>query len=140
VNDVVLDASVLLKWFHIEKEPRVEEAKRLQARFETGELRVFVPSLLWLELLNVAARRLGWAQDQLERFAARLGALGFSVVEPELQRVARWVATGLTAYDAAYVAIAEQTGAELVSDDAELVRLAPKLAVALAEQGPGQGD
>lgn len=131
MTDIVLDASVLLKWFHTEDEPRVEEAKRLETRFEAGELSVLVPALLWLEVLNVAARRLRWTREQLERLAARLGAIGFLVVEPELARVARWAAEGLTAYDAAYLAVAEQTGAQLITDDAELSRRAPVLAVAL---------
>jgi predicted nucleic acid-binding protein len=132
VSDVVLDASVLLKWFHTQEEPRVEEAKGLKSRFESGELNVLVPSLLWLEVLNVAAR-LRWMGKQLERLAARLGALGFVVVEPDLVRVARWAAAGLTAYDAAYLAVAEQTGAQLITDDEEIIREAPELAVALTE-------
>jgi predicted nucleic acid-binding protein len=132
VSDVVLDASVLLKWFHTQEEPRVEEAKGLKSRFESGELNVLVPSLLWLEVLNVAAR-LRWTGKQLERLAARLGALGFVVVEPDLVRVARWAAAGLTAYDAAYLAVAEQTGAQLITDDEEIIREAPELAVALTE-------
>jgi predicted nucleic acid-binding protein len=68
----------------------------------------------------------------LEQLARTLAALGFAVVEPELERVARWAAGDLTACDAAYVAIAEQTGAQLVTDDAELVRTAPELTAALA--------
>lgn len=132
MSDVVLDASVLLKWFHTQEEPRVEEAKGLKSRFESGELNVLVPSLLWLEVLNVAAR-LRWTGKQLERLAARLGALGFVVVEPDLVRVARWAAAGLTAYDAAYLAVAEQTGAQLITDDEEIIREAPELAVALTE-------
>jgi predicted nucleic acid-binding protein len=57
--------------------------------------------------------------------------LGFELIEPELSGVAYWAASGLTAYDATYVAIAEQTGTQLVSDDAEIVRMAPELAAAL---------
>lgn len=139
MSDVVLDASVLLKWFHTQGEPNVEQATKLRARFEAGEVTVVVPSLIWLEVLNVAARRLSWPQDRLRQFATRLAALRFTVVEPELPRVAGWAGRGLTAYDAAYVAIAEQTGAQLITDDAELVRQAPGLAVALAEKAGG-GD
>jgi predicted nucleic acid-binding protein len=139
VSDVVLDASVLLKWFHTEGEPNVEPATKLRARFEAGELSVVVPALLWLEVLNVAARRLRWPQDRLGQLATRLAALRFAVLEPELPRVAEWAGRGLTAYDAAYVAIAEHTGAQLITDDAELVRQAPELAVALAESA-GSSD
>jgi predicted nucleic acid-binding protein len=132
VTEAVLDASVVLKWFHSEGEKNLEAARRLRKRFEAGELRVLAPPLLWLEVLNVAARRWRWTQDQLEQLATSLPELGFEVLEPELPDVARWTACGLTAYDAAYVALAERTGVELITDDAEVVRLAPGQAVALA--------
>lgn len=132
MTEAVLDASVVLKWFHSAEEENVEAARRLRERFEAGELRALAPSLLWLEVLNVAARRWRWTQDQLDQLAAALPELGFELVEPELLDVARWSACGLTAHDAAYVAAAEHTGVELITDDAEIVKVAPDLAVALA--------
>jgi predicted nucleic acid-binding protein len=134
VNEAVLDASVVLKWFHSEGEGHVDVARRLRAQFEAGELRVLAPQLLWLELLNVAARRWGWPQPPLEQ-------LGFEVLEPELLSVARWAANGLTAYDAAYVAVAEQAGVQLITDDDQIVATAPKVATALGGlQVPGERD
>lgn len=131
MNEAVLDASVVLKWFHSEGEGHLEAALELRERFEAGELRVLAPSLLWLEILNVAARRWHLTAVQLEQLAAALPELGFEQIEPELPGIARWAANGLTAYDAAYVAVAEQAGARLVTDDAEIVRTAPELATAL---------
>jgi predicted nucleic acid-binding protein len=131
VNEAVLDASVVLKWFHAEGERHVEVARHLRAQFEAGELRVLAPQLLWLELLNVAARRWSWPQSKLEQLAVTLGQLGFELLEPELLRVARWAAKGLTAYDAAYVAVAEQAGVQLVTDDEQIVGTAPRVATAL---------
>jgi predicted nucleic acid-binding protein len=133
VTEVVLDASVVLKWFHSEGEGNVEAARGLRAKFEAGELRVLAPPLLWLELLNVAARRWSWAQARLEELAAELPNLGFGLLEPELSGVARWAAQGLTAYDAAYVAVAEQAGAKLITDDEEIVRTAPDIATELGD-------
>ena len=134
MNEAVLDASVVLKWFHSEGEGHVDLARQLRKRFEDGELRVLAPQLLWLEMLNVAARRWGWPQAELEQ-------LGFELLEPELPRVARWAATGLTAYDAAYVAVAEQAGAQLITDDEQIVAAAPKIATALGDlQVPPERD
>ena len=132
MNEVVLDASVVLKWFHTDGERQVEEARELRDRFETGELYVLAPSLLWLELVNVAARRWRWSGKQLDRLAAELPYLGFETVQPGLGRLAAWAATGLSAYDAAYVTVAEEAGVHLVTDDAEIVVAAPELATALA--------
>ena len=48
-------------------------------------------------------------------------------IEPELQLVASWVARGLTAYDAAYVALAEERDLALVTDDETIIELAPEI-------------
>jgi predicted nucleic acid-binding protein len=131
VNEAVLDASVVLKWFHSEGEGHVEVARQLRTQFEEGKLRVVAPQLLWLELVNLAARRWGWPQAQLEQLAVTLEQLGIEVLEPELLGVARWAANGLTAYDAAYVAVAEHAGVELITDDEQIVATAPTVASAL---------
>lgn len=131
MNEAVLDASVVLKWFHAEGERHLDGARQLRAQFEAGELRVLAPQLLWLELLNVAARRWDWPQAQLEQLAATLEQLDFDVLDPELPRVAKWAANGLTAYDAAYVAVAEQSGVQLITDDDPILASAPELATAL---------
>jgi predicted nucleic acid-binding protein len=136
VREVVLDASVVLKWFHSEGEENVEAARDLRSQFQAGELQVFAPLLLWLEVVNVAARRWRWELAQLEQLAALLPELGFRLAEPELRDIARWSAEGLTAYDAAYVAVAEQAGIELITDDREIVRVAAPIASRLGDDEP----
>ena len=135
MNDVVLDASVVLKWFHSEGERHLDAARSLRAEFEAGELLVFAPPLLRLELVNVAGRRWGWAESALVELALALGDLGFEFVEPELERVAIWTTRGLTAYDAAYVAVAEEHALRLVTDDERIVDVAGELATGLADAG-----
>lgn len=132
MSDAVLDASVVVKWFHSDGEAHLEAARLLRGAFERGELRVFVPPLLWLEIVNVAARRWRISETQLAVLARSLEDLGFEAIEPEIGQVARWAARGLTAYDAAYVAVAEQAGAQLITDDEEIIRIAPQIATALS--------
>jgi predicted nucleic acid-binding protein len=133
VTEAVLDASVVLKWFHMREEPNLEAAHLLRARFEEGQLNVAAPPLLMLELLNVAGRRWGWPAGEVVDFAANLSALRFGLIEPELASVANWAGRGLTAYDAAYIALAEQLGVPLVTDDRELIAVARTLVVPLAQ-------
>ena len=128
MREVVLDASVVLKWFRTDDERHSAQARELRRAYESGELRVHVPPLLLLEVLNVAGRSWGWASPALEAFADRLSKLGFERVEPQLVDVARWTAAGLTAYDASYVAAAEQLAVPLVTDDDELAAAAPGVA------------
>ncbi len=134
MTEVVLDASVVLKWFRTTGEHNVEAARAVRAEFEAGKAIAFAPPLLFLEILNIAGCRWRLPPPQLEQLASTLPSLGFELVEPELPVIARWIVKGLTAYDAAYVAVAEQTGAQLVTDDREILRVAPNLSSPLAEQ------
>ena len=103
------------------------EARKLRDDYEAGRLSVVVPVLMFLELVNVAGRRWGWDEDALLELAQALGDLSFEVDEPELQLVASWVARGLTAYDAAYVALAVERDLALVTDDETIIELAPAI-------------
>lgn len=133
MTETVLDASVVLKWFRLEGERHVPAARSLRSAFEAGDLVVLAPSLLRLEIVNVAARRWGWGEEALVGLAAALEELGFELTEPEPSGVARWAARGLTAYDAAYVALAEAEAIRLVTDDDLIVTTAPHVATALAD-------
>jgi predicted nucleic acid-binding protein len=135
VIEVVLDASVVLKWFRTEGERHWQAAREVRDRFEAGRSLTFVPPLLFIEILNVAGRRWRYAPQPLEQLAATLPRLGFELVDPDLRTIARWTARGLTAYDAAYVAVAEQTGARLITDDDEIIRVAPGLTTSLGRAG-----
>lgn len=128
MREVVLDASVVLKWFTPSDEPGSAEARALRDAYLAGRLVALVPPLLYLELLNVAGRRWGWDEHALLDLAAGLQELGFEVVEPRIDRVAAWIARGLTAYDGAYVAVAEERGVPLVSDDRTILDVAGTVA------------
>jgi predicted nucleic acid-binding protein len=130
LREVVLDASVVLKWFAAEQRGSFE-ARQLRDDYEGGRLSVVVPSLLFLELLNVVGRRWGWEVEAVAELAEALGDLSFEVSEPELASVASWISLGLTAYDAAYVALAEGRNLALVTDDDAIIELAPGISHAL---------
>jgi len=71
--------------------------------------------------------------------AVALEDLGFDAREPELTRVARWTAHGLTAYVAAYVALADGDGIRLIIDVDPSWRPPPesRRQTALADRGCG---
>src|ERR671937_2584763 len=111
MRECVLDASVVLEWFSA---PGPNSGSmRLRAEFESGDLEVLAPSLIHLEILNVAGRRWGWGGDALQELAEALEDLSLQLVEPDLSAAARWIAAGPTAYDAADVAVAEAPAVSL---------------------------
>jgi predicted nucleic acid-binding protein len=132
LTELVVDASVLVKWFRKQGEQQLEEALAIRSAFEEGRLLLLAPPLVQLELLNLAGRRWNWTEDRLTALARLLKQLEIRLVEPELERVAVWTARGLTAYDAVYVAVAEAAGSPLVTSDELILRTAAALAQPLA--------
>lgn len=125
---------MVLKWFGSEGEAKLEEARALRKPYEQGNLVVTVPSMLFLELLNVAGSRWGWDEGSLQDLAAALDDLGFDVGDAELTAVAAWITKGLTAYDAAYVALAEERKVGLITDDDRILAVAGTVASPLVAQ------
>jgi PIN domain len=117
-----------VKWFKQNNEAGVETARALEAQYTRGELVITVPPLMFLELINIAARRWGWGGTALESLAEQLDAFGFQVRQPSLTRIAHWAGRGLTAYDACYVALAEQLRVQLVTADDRILGVAGQLA------------
>jgi predicted nucleic acid-binding protein len=126
MRECVLDASIVLAWFT--EDGTQSPVGRLRAEFESGELSVVAPTLINLEILNLAGRRWGWGPDALEELAEALDDLSLDLVEPDLTTVAKWVAAGLTAYDAAYVALAEAAAIPLITSDETILSVASRIA------------
>ena len=129
----MLDASVVFKWFSDDEERDSAAARAVEARYRLGELQVTVPYLLFLELINIAARRRAWSSERLIEMAAGLLGSRFSIGQPPLERVAYWAGRGLTAYDACYVALAEERRIVVITADEEILAVAGQLAEPLAE-------
>jgi len=121
VTTLLVDTSVLIKWFHSNGESGLAEARAIREGTQRGDVQTRVIDLALYEMGNVLLRALGWngsdVADQLLAMAAewlrRAAAIG--------------AAHRLTFYDAAWAAAAEALGVPLVSADAQL------LAAGLAE-------
>ncbi|HEX8959141.1 MAG TPA: type II toxin-antitoxin system VapC family toxin [Solirubrobacterales bacterium] len=123
--DVVSDANVALKWFHAEGEEEVAESRALVAAHKARTVVLSVLDLTAYEVGNALLR--GRAQAGAEQVGTVLEALAeiCPSVRPhrEEQRLAAELAErhGLTLYDAAYAAVAQNRGATLVTLDHDLL-------------------
>ncbi|HVB54011.1 MAG TPA: PIN domain-containing protein [Candidatus Acidoferrales bacterium] len=131
MTTLLVDTSVLLKWFHSEGESEVEGARAIRDATKDGELQTRVIDLALYEMGNVLLRGLGWngadVADQLDDLIVICG--------PPLAMAPEWLrraaalgeSNRLTFYDAAWAAAADALGVALVSADTHL------LAAGLAE-------
>jgi len=125
LSEVVLDASIVARWFGPTADP---PSALWRSDFEAGQLDITVPALIFLELVNVASRQWRWTEDRLLTLVRRLEDSRFVILDPPLDRIASWAARGLTAYDATYVALAEERGVPLITHDREVLSLATGIA------------
>jgi predicted nucleic acid-binding protein len=136
VKCVVVDASVVLRWY------LADEGKGggwrgldLLEDYVGGKIRLIAPAILDYEVLNglVIACRRGRLDEDFAREAYRaFKALGIETgagAEGEAI-IAAAFASGLTAYDAAYLALARTENAELATADWGLAEAAKRLGIA----------
>ncbi|MGH9292676.1 MAG: type II toxin-antitoxin system VapC family toxin [Acidimicrobiales bacterium] len=125
MTTLLVDTSVLLKWFHSEGESQVAEARAILDATRRDDVVARVIDLAIYEVGNVLLRALGWngsdVADQLDDLVVICGA--------PLAMAAAWfreaaivgAAHALTFYDACWVAAAQSLGVSLVSADAKLL-------------------
>lgn len=119
----VLDASVALKWA-LDDEEAVEQAVTLRDDGVEGRVQLVAPSLWLYEVANglvSAMRRRRLTSAEGARSLTSMGALGVELADPDPKAMyTDALRYELSAYDAAYVALAEALSAPLWTGDLRL--------------------
>jgi len=118
---IVVDTSVLIKWFKSRDEELLSEAWKLRAEIESERVQVHVPALLLYEVGNILLLKTRLGMAALEEALDRLERLPFVVAPPAsplLKRAARLGRRlGLTFYDASFLALAFELDCPLITAD-----------------------
>jgi predicted nucleic acid-binding protein len=123
---IVLDASVVVKWFH--DEPGTATALRLQEAINAGELSAAIPDLLLYEVANALVRGIQRPSPEISKALRVLSEMSWELATPSPTLLEDAIALTanrptLTVYDAVYVALALRREAELVTADEQLHQL-----------------
>lgn len=121
---IVVDTSVLIKWFKTRDEDLSKEARALLREVETQPLEVHVPALLLYEVGNVLLLKTRLAPSGLEDVIEQLEALPLTVAPPAVPLLKRAARLGrelaLTFYDASFLALAVELDCPYITADRRL--------------------
>jgi predicted nucleic acid-binding protein len=136
--DLVVDASVVVKWFIAED--GTEQALLVRDDFVAEDLELHVPSHVPYEVLNAVRFNPDESEERVLQVQAALDRYGFMVhpLRDEFGRRAVHVAyaKGLTMYDSAYLALSQMLGLKLLTADEALGRAAGSSALLLRDYEP----
>lgn len=123
---LVIDASVAIAICL--EEPLADAQDQVIRTRRAAGARLLVPTFFWLEVVNVLAVRYRLAPGRVLEAIATLDGMGLETVEFDRPHVLLTLdvmaRSGLTAYDAGYVALAESTDAQILTADARMASAA----------------
>jgi len=119
-QELVVDTSVAFKWFIGYGETSLDEAAALLLAHRRGEVALIAPSTIALEVANTLRYTLPDTNEALG-FLADLESIRLELIDasPSLVRraTARAIETGMSVYDALFLALAEERLCPLVTAD-----------------------
>jgi predicted nucleic acid-binding protein len=126
LTSLLVDTSVLIKWFHAEGESELAQARAVRSAHVNGVLRAHILDLAVYEVGNVLVRALRWKASDI---ADQLDDL-LTIVGPPLAMSQPWLRDAshlaqkhaLSFYDACWASAASALNISLVSADRGLLR------------------
>lgn len=133
---VVMDASAAIAL--ITREPQGQAVHGLLSRCNADDLPVTVSSFFWLEVLNALMRGRSWSGADTLAAIHKIDTFEVDTVEQDRALVISSLDLaerhGLTAYDAAYLALAIRLDAQLLTLDGRLAGAAGRRAISLGDR------
>ena len=123
--DIVLDASVAVKWFNSRDEDYVDAALLIQERKLKDEIGIIVPDLFFLEVLNAFITKSRFTTEDILTIKESLIKMSLKVIHPDSSILEESInianANKLTIYDSLYIAVADLSDVNLYTEDKEIL-------------------
>jgi predicted nucleic acid-binding protein len=120
---VILDTSVIVKWFFKEGENNTKNAELLLQRYLKNEIRIITPEILLFELTNTIKSKLLKNKDYQFEIIDKIFSIGIIFyINKEILKSALETANKISesVYDCTFIATAEHFGGIFITDDKKL--------------------
>lgn len=125
--EIVIDASVVVKWFIEENES--DKAKFLRDKFIDGQIELFIPSLLYFEVMNALKYSKLFDPSELNDAGESLENYGFKVItiKNEIRECMIKIAVDhdMSIFDASYLGISIALGKIFCTADEKIIKKLP---------------
>jgi len=119
---LVLDASVIIKWFNKEKDSNI--ALRIREEYYRGMHEIVVPDLLLYEISNALRYNNEFSVSDISKAVDSIIDIGITITVPERNLLDKAVVMArkenITVYDAVYIALASEINAKFITADEKL--------------------
>lgn len=127
-KNIVIDASVIVKWFIDENDS--DKAEIIKEQFINEKINLIIPSLLYYEVLNALKYSNLFKLDELNLVGESIENYGFDavVIKDEIREKMVEIAINhdISMYDASYIALAEKYKTQLITADEKISKKLPK--------------
>lgn len=127
MSEIVIDASVVVKWFIEEIDS--DKARFLRDKFIDGKIELTVPSLLYFEVLNALKYSQLFDQSELDDAGESLENYGFNVItiKDEIRKHMIKIAVDheMSIYDASYLGLSIGLGKIYYTADEKIIKKLP---------------
>lgn len=137
---IVIDSSVIFKWFDISEEYYLQ-AKLLLRQHLSKEFKIYIPGLLLYELTNAWATKTNLNEkdikanlDRLEKYSLQTIPVNFAILKKAASFSKKYQ---VSVYDATYAVIAEEQRCNLITADD---RFADKVNLPFIKKLPAHSD
>ena len=123
IEKVVVDASVLIKWYNLEDDS--EKALQLRTDYASRQIELVAPYLITYEIANSLRYNPDFGAEDVKSAITDLMNMQLSLQPPDVTQMQRATDLafryGITIYDAAYLALAETSEIPFYTADEKLV-------------------
>jgi len=123
MQEVVVDASVIVKWFVGEEDS--DKALKIRDRYIEGEIRIITPDIITYEILNALYHKRIFSEGELCEVSEALDSFLFNLYPLKGEYAKRAVTTSfendITVYDSAYISLAIIKNTYLYTSDDKLI-------------------
>ncbi|MCX8188240.1 MAG: type II toxin-antitoxin system VapC family toxin [Nitrososphaeria archaeon] len=123
IQEVVIDASVIVKWFV--KEESSNKAIIIRDKYIDGEIKIIAPEILPFEALNARYNKKLFSKDELKEISEALEKFSFELYplkgEYAKKIVEITVENNITVYGASYIALAILKNTQVYTSDRKLI-------------------